>query len=99
MVVSLSPDTQKLIEERMKKKDFQSADELVRAALGLLDMQDRLGNIGDDELEAIYPGFREKIAQGLAEADAGKVTDGEAFFAELEREEQEFEKQQSRKTA
>ena len=100
MAISLRPETQRLIEERMKQGGFPSADEVVQAALSSLDRQDPLSRVGDAELEALYPGFREKVAQALAEADAGKVTDGEAFFAEPEREEAEVEaERQGRRTA
>jgi Arc/MetJ-type ribon-helix-helix transcriptional regulator len=97
--MSLSPETQKLIEGRMKAGGFPSPDDVVQAALASLDQQDPLSRIADAELDALYPGFREKIARGLAEAEAGRVSDGEEFFAELEREEAEFEERQGRKTA
>jgi Arc/MetJ-type ribon-helix-helix transcriptional regulator len=85
MAITLTPETQKLIEERMKQGGFPSADEVVRAALVSMDQQDPLRVVKDAELDTLYPGFREKTAQGLAEADAGKVADGEDFFAELAR--------------
>jgi predicted transcriptional regulator len=50
------------------------------------DPQDWIRRASTAELEAKYPGLREKIAQGLADAEAGRLTDGEEFFAELERE-------------
>ena len=37
MDISLTPETQRLIEERMKQSGFASADELVRVALQTLD--------------------------------------------------------------
>lgn len=100
MAITLSRETQALIEEKIKAGGFATADEVVRAALVSLDQQDPLSGASDAELEAVYPGFRQKIAQGLADADAGRVSDGEEFFAELEREEREFEaRQPGRKTA
>lgn len=100
MPVSLSPETQKLIEDRMKDAGFVSADEFVRAAIFSLDQQDWLRRASTVELEAMYPGIREKIAEGIADAEAGRLTDGEEFFAELEREEQDSEAQRhGRKTA
>lgn len=99
MTITLSPETQNRIEERMKATGLLTPDDVVRAALEALDQQDALSRIDDAAMEALNPGFREKIAQGLAEANVGKVTDGEAFFDELEREEQEFESGQGRKTA
>lgn len=100
MPLSLSPETQKLIEDRMNAAGFSSADDFVQAAILSLDQQDWLRRASPDELEAMYPGIREKIAHGVADAEAGRLTDGEEFFAELEREEEEFEaKRQGRKTA
>jgi predicted transcriptional regulator len=41
--------------------------------------------------ESKYPGYQEKIAQGLADADAGRISDGEQFFEELEEPDPETE--------
>jgi len=37
MELSLTPETRKLIEERMRRDGYATADEVVRAALELLD--------------------------------------------------------------
>ena len=42
MDLSLSPETQKLIEERMQRDGYASADDVVRAALELLDQRSDL---------------------------------------------------------
>src|SRR5712672_2259481 len=96
MAISLNPDTLELIEERMKGAGFSSADEFVRIAVAAFNEQIPLRNMKDAGLEHYYPGFHEKIAQGLAEANAGNLTDGDAFFAELENEEAELEKSDRR---
>ncbi|HZL33682.1 MAG TPA: hypothetical protein VFC78_00145 [Tepidisphaeraceae bacterium] len=87
MAISLNSKTQQLIEKQMKDGGYSTPDEVVRVALTTLGQQDPLSQLGDADVESLHPGFREKIAQGLAEANAGKVSDGEEFFAELEREE------------
>jgi hypothetical protein len=39
------------------------------------------------ELEALYPGLRAKLEEGLADLREGRVRDGEEFFDELDRQE------------
>ena len=45
-----------------------------------------MADVPEGALEAMYPGINEMIAEGLAAAEAGDVSDGEEFFDELERE-------------
>lgn len=89
MAITLAAETQQLIERRMDQGGFPSADDLVRAALVTLDEQDSLRWIAGADLDRLFPNMSGKIAAGLAEADVGKLSDGEAFFAELEREERD----------
>jgi antitoxin ParD1/3/4 len=97
MSYSLSPDIQKLIEDRIRSGHYSSAEDVIAAAITHLEQQDRLADLPPDELELLFPQLRQKLARGLAEARAGKLSDGEAFFDELEREEQRRESE--RKTA
>ncbi len=90
MSIALSPEIERLIDERVRSGRYRSPEELVTAAVSILDQYQRLTDLSAEDLDLLYPGFREKIAQGLAEADAGRLTDGEEFFTELEREEQEL---------
>jgi hypothetical protein len=48
--------------------------------------QDKLERHSLDDLEAIYPQLRDQVAAGVREARQGMLSDGEAFFDELERE-------------
>ena len=91
MTIDVSAETHQLIERQMRQGGFQSTDQLVRAALASLADRDSLAPLADADVRALYPGVQEKIAQGLADAYAGRVTDGEAFFVELEREERELD--------
>jgi len=50
MSITLSPETQKLIAERMQRDGYPSADDVVRAALESMDQEDRLDG---DTLAAI----------------------------------------------
>lgn len=86
MAIVLAPETEKLVEEHLRKGGFSSSDALLRAALALLDQQTALPRLSDSDLESLYPGFRQKIAEGLSDANADRLSDGEAFFDDLARE-------------
>lgn len=66
MPISLSAETQKLIEEQMKETGVETADELVRVALRTLH-QTR----GED-FEDLDPDTQAAIEEGLAQADRGE---------------------------
>jgi antitoxin ParD1/3/4 len=88
MNVSLSPEMRKFVEDRVSAGDYASPEEVIRAGLASLMQRERLARLPVDDLEAAFPGLREKISTGLKEADAGNVADGEAFFDRLEREDE-----------
>ena len=97
MSYSLSPDIQKRIDDRVRSGQYRSAEDVIAAAITHLDQQDGLANLPPDDLEILVPELYQKLARGLAEARVGKLSDGEAFFDELEREEQRRDSE--RKTA
>ena len=66
MSVSLSAETQKLIEQRMRETGVSTADELVRVALQTLD-QVRRQPFDDLDLDT-----QAAIEEGLAQADRGE---------------------------
>jgi Arc/MetJ-type ribon-helix-helix transcriptional regulator len=74
MNVVLSPETQRLLEERMKKGKFTSADDAVRVALQTLD-QLEADDMDDDTLAA--------IEEGLAQANRGEGRPWDDVKAEL----------------
>jgi Arc/MetJ-type ribon-helix-helix transcriptional regulator len=84
MNLSLEPDVLQRIEALMKRCGFASPQEVIRYALDTLDEHERADPHAAKDLEALYPGYREMIDRGIAEADAGMVTDGEDFFRDLE---------------
>jgi len=73
MVVSLKPELQKLVEERVKAGLFPSAEALVNSAVEQV--------VTEDDLE---PGEMEKLlAVGEEQARQGKFVDGDEVFAKL----------------
>jgi antitoxin ParD1/3/4 len=89
MNLSLTPDIQKLIEDRVKSGKYPSPEDVVAAAVAHLEQQERLTSLNATDLDTLFPGLRERLAAGLASANAGRLTDGEAFFDELEREDEQ----------
>lgn len=83
---ALAPGIWRLIEKRVKSGRYATADEVILAAMTSLDQHDHIADLGPGEIDAVFPGLREKLAHGLADAKAGRLSDGEAFFDELEAE-------------
>ena len=79
MIISLSPETQRLLEERMKKGAYLNADDAVREALERLDQDDA------DELES-KPLDEQTLAaidRSEAQIARGEFRDWEEVKAEL----------------
>jgi len=76
MNVSLTPELEKLVQDKIASGLYTSASEVVREALRLLAESDRQHAMRVNEL-------REHIAKGLAEAKAGQLLDGPTVFAQL----------------
>jgi putative addiction module CopG family antidote len=51
MAISFSPETEKLLEEKLKSGEFQSADEMIRVALQALEEIDM--TLDEETLDAI----------------------------------------------
>ena len=66
MTISLTPVTQKLLEEQMKKYGYANADEAVRIALEKLDQEE------GEFVEDMDPETQASIEEGLAQADRGE---------------------------
>jgi len=69
MNVSLTPELEKLVSDKVGSGRYNSASEVVREALRLLDEQDQLRAIRLEET-------RKKVAEGLAALDRGEGMDG-----------------------
>jgi len=76
MNVSLTPELEWLVADQVASGRYQSASEVVRQGLRLLDEQESRRKAALDEL-------RELISAGLAEAKRGELLDGEQFVADL----------------
>ena len=85
MSLSLHPKFEKLVKERVRSGKYESPEHLLTAAMVSLEQQERLARISSEELEVLFPDIRRKIAAGLKDAKEGKLSDGEEFFDQLER--------------
>jgi putative addiction module CopG family antidote len=85
MTLTLSPETQRLIEQRLASGRYRSADEVVAAAVAQLAQQESLANLSAEDLELLYPGFQQQIEEGEAALSEGRSVDGPSFLRELER--------------
>jgi antitoxin ParD1/3/4 len=79
MNVSLTPELEQLVHQKVKTGRYTSASEVVREALRLLEERDQLESWRRGEIRA-------QISAGLASLRAGKGEDGEAVFDRLESE-------------
>jgi antitoxin ParD1/3/4 len=79
MNVSLTPELEAFIDARVASGRYQTASEVVRAGLRLLEADEQ-------ERAAALAEVRQKIAVGLEQARRGELLDGEAVFDELNKE-------------
>ena len=84
MNVSLTPELERLVNLKVQSGRYNSASEVVREALRMMEARDQLQALHRDEI-------RKKIAAGMTSLRAGKGVDGEAFLAELDAELAELE--------
>ncbi len=77
MKVSLTPELEELIQEKINSGQYTSVSEIIAEGLRLLDERDKLKAARLAEL-------KEKIREGIEAADRGELIDGEEVFAELE---------------
>lgn len=71
--VSLTPDLSRFVENRLRSGKYQTASEVVREALRLLEGRDRAPVKDMEQL-------RRKIEVGMAQLRRGEGVDGESFF-------------------
>lgn len=79
MNVSLTPELEKLVQDKVKSGRYLSASEVVREALRLLEERDRIQQLKLDRL-------RSEIQLGIEQIERGEVVDGDEAFAEIEKE-------------
>ena len=75
MNVELTPELEQLVQSKIDTGRYHSASDVMQEALNLMKARD-LANAD----------IKSKIAIGIASAKAGRLSDGDAFFAELEAE-------------
>ncbi len=77
MNVSLTPELEKLVKDKVNSGRYHSVSEVMSEALRLLDERDRVQEQRLAELKA-------KIQEGIEASERGEVVDGEEVFAEIE---------------
>lgn len=75
MNVSLTPELEKLVNEKVKNGMYASASEVIREGLRLLQQQDELK----------YEALRRDIQEGLDELDRGEGVPAAKVFAEMKK--------------
>jgi antitoxin ParD1/3/4 len=81
MNVHLTPELEQLVQTKVKSGRYNSASEVVREALRLLEERDQLTELRKEAM-------RQQIDEGWNALRRGEGIDGGRFFAELERKEQ-----------
>jgi antitoxin ParD1/3/4 len=76
MNVNLTPELERLIQEKVASGLYNNQSEVVREALRLLEEQDRLRERHVVRLQAA-------LAKGLEQADRGETLDGEEVIQEM----------------
>ena len=76
MNIALTPELEKLVNEKVKNGQYSSANEVIGAGLRLLEERDRLNQARLAELKA-------KIREGIEASDRGEVVDGKTVLREL----------------
>ena len=74
--VSLTPELEEFVQSRVSSGRYQTASEVVREALRLLERQEKERDEGLRRL-------KEKLRRGATEAEEGKLLDGDEVFNEL----------------
>lgn len=76
LTISVTPDLEAFIRERVASGRFDTASDVVREGLKLLEGREH-------EREAVIDELRREIEIGLEQAKAGQLRDGRAVFEEL----------------
>ncbi len=76
MNVSLTTQLEELVQQKVSSGRYNSASEVIREALRLLEERDELKEL---KLQAL----KKDIALGLEQADRGELVDSAQVFAEL----------------
>ena len=77
MNIQLTPELERLLQKKMRACGYNSASEVVREALRLMEERDRFIDLRKEEI-------RKQITRGLKSLRMGKSVDGKAVFARIE---------------
>lgn len=76
MNISLTPEQEQFIQEKLNSGKYETADELISEAFRLLEERDK-------HYEKWVEETRKKVGVGIAQLDRGEGIDGEEVFKEL----------------
>lgn len=76
MNITLRPEQEALIHAKLQSGQYQSVDDVIQAALALLDEQDKA-------YEEWVIETRAKVDEGIASLERGEGIDGETFVNQL----------------
>jgi len=76
MNVSLTPELERIVDQKVKSGQYNSASEVVREGLRLLQQRD---NMHEAKLNAL----RAEIQKGIDDLEAGRIYDGPTAMAEM----------------
>jgi antitoxin ParD1/3/4 len=76
--VSLTPELEQFVHSRVASGRYQTASEVIREGLRLLEERERAREAALEELRA-------KIRRGAGQADRGELLDGDTVFDEIRR--------------
>ena len=74
--VSLTPELDKFVQDRVATGRYQTASEVIREGLRLLEQQEQ-------ERETVLSALKSKLKRGASQAERGEVVDGEKFLHKL----------------
>lgn len=74
--VSLTPELEQFVQSRLASGRYQTASEVIREGLRLLEEREQAREAALEEIRA-------KIRRGAEQADRGELLDGDAVFEEL----------------
>jgi len=74
--VSLTPELEEFVRDRVDTGRYQTASEVVREGLRLLELQER-------DRDAAHAALKAKLKRAAAQSDAGELVDGEEFIDKL----------------
>ncbi|MEH2163240.1 MAG: type II toxin-antitoxin system ParD family antitoxin [Nostoc sp.] len=85
MNISLTPELEQLVKDRVSSGKYHSVSEVMGEALRLLEERDACGGLRQRIRDQRLAELKAKIQVGIEELERGEGIDGEEVFAELDR--------------